>query len=186
MKYIKLFEEHNYSIYELITMSPYKVHELFAKEIKKEDPDLELIRDILAYTIVDVNGKDSDGWTALIVAARMGNEKGVELLLNYPGIDVNIGNRWGTTALMIAADEGKEKPVELLLSQPGIDVNVQRKDGWTALMYAVSWGREKCVKLLLNHPGIDRSLKTEDDKTAWDLASNKIRQQFPGLNPDAI
>ena len=103
MKYIKLFEEHNYSVYDLITMSPYKVHELFAKEIKKEDPDLELIRDILAYTIVDVNGKDSDGWTALIVAARDGKEKCVELLLNHPGIDVNVQNSDGKTAWDLAS-----------------------------------------------------------------------------------
>jgi len=147
MKYIKLFEEHNYSVYDLITMSPYKVHELFAKEIKKEDPDLELIRDILAYTIVDVNGKDSDGWTALIVAAYWENEKAVELLLNHPGIDVNVQNKRGDTALMQATWDKNEKLVELLLNHPGIDVNMQRKDGRTAWDMASGYIREKFPQL---------------------------------------
>jgi len=184
MKYIKLFEEHGYSVYELITMSPYKVIDLFMSEIKKEYPDLELIRDILEYSVVDVNGKDKDGTTALMWAVFWGHKKPVELLLNHPGIDVNVQNESGMTALMLASDLGHEKFIELLLKHPGIDVNLQDENGQTALMRAADMGRGECVELLLNHPGIDVNLQTKIGRTAWDLASMNIRQKFPQLNPN--
>jgi ankyrin repeat protein len=184
MKYIKLFEEHSYSVYELITMAAYEATDLLIEEIKKRTPDLDLIRDIFEYSVVDINGKKSNGWTALIYAAELGKEKAVELLLNHPGIDVNVQTEWGRTALMLAAYKGNEKVFKMLLNHPGINVNLQDNVGWTALFYAADWENEKAVELLLNHPGIDITLKNDDGFTAWDWAGISIRQEFPKLNPD--
>jgi serine/threonine-protein phosphatase 6 regulatory ankyrin repeat subunit B len=186
MKYIKLFEEHNYSVYELITMSPYQAHDLLMNEILKGNPDLELIKDILAYTVVDVNGKNSNDWTALMRSAYRGYENLVELLLNHPGIDVNVQNNDGYTALIFATNRRNEKCVELLLKHPKIDVNVESKWAKTALMRAAEQGNEKCVELLLNHPGINISLKNVIGETAWNLATHVIRRKFPQLKPDAL
>ena len=131
MKYIKLFEEHSYSVYELITMGANQVLNLLIEEIRKENPDLELIKDILEYSVIDINSKNSDSQTALIVAARNGREKCVELLLKHPGIDVNLQTIMGNTALMLAAYYGKEKAVELLLNHPGIDITLEDRNGQT-------------------------------------------------------
>jgi ankyrin repeat protein len=147
MKYIKLFEEHNYSIYELITMSPYQAHDLLMNEILKGNPDLELIKDILEYSVIDINSQDSKGWTALIYAADMGNEKCVELLLNHPGIDVNVQNKGGWTALVHAAYMGREKCVELLLKHPTINVKLKNEFGHTAWSVTSSSIREKFPQL---------------------------------------
>jgi len=189
MKYIKLFEEHSYSIYELITMAEYQAIELLIEEINKENPDLELIKDILDYSVVDINSKDSDDRTALMWATIKEptyekDEKVVELLLKHPQIDVNVQTLSGSTALMYATYWGKEKCVELLLNHPGIDVNLQNERGYTALMLAADNGYEKCVELLLNHPGINKIIKDKRSKTAWYYASPYIRQQFPQLNPN--
>jgi ankyrin repeat protein len=184
MKYIKLFEEHNYSVYDLITMGANQVLSLLIEEIKEEYPDLKLIKDILEYSVIDINSKDENGYTPLKLAASRGEAKCVEALLNHPEIDVNLQDKWGNTALMNASMYGREKCVELLLNHPGIDVNVQNLAGWSALMRATYNVRIECIKLLLKHPEIDRSLKTEDDKTAWDLANHYIHEKFPQLNPN--
>jgi ankyrin repeat protein len=102
MKYIKLFEEHNYSVYDLITMDVNQVFDLLKREMSKGNPDLELIKDILAYTVVDINSKDSNGWTALMLAADWGKGWVVELLLNHPGIDRTLKNKDGDTAWDLA------------------------------------------------------------------------------------
>jgi ankyrin repeat protein len=147
MKYIKLFEEHSYSVYDLITMSPYKVIDLLMSEIQKENPELELIKDILEYSVVDINSKDSIGQTALMLAANWGNEKCVELLLNHPGIDVNLQDKWGWTALMNAVDR-KVKVVELLLNHPGIDITLEETESSrTAWDIAFPYIREKFPQL---------------------------------------
>jgi ankyrin repeat protein len=188
MKYIKLFEEHSYSAYDLITMGANRVLDLLTKEIQKKYSDLELIKDILEYSVIDINSKNSNGWTALTVATDLRKEKVVELLLSHPGIDVNVQSKSALTALMLATYRAWEKCVELLLSHPGIDVNVQNEGGWTALMYATAteggYEKEKFIELLLNHPGIDVNLQTKIGRTAWDMASGYIRQKFPQLKPD--
>jgi ankyrin repeat protein len=147
MKYIKLFEEHNYSVYDLITMDVNQVFDLLKREMSKGNPDLELIKDILAYTVVDINSKDSNGWTALMLAADWGKSKSVELLLNHPGIDVNVQTENGTTALMWVAYNENEKVVELLLNHPGIDVNMQDRWGWTAWDHASGYIRQQFPQL---------------------------------------
>jgi ankyrin repeat protein len=147
MKYIKLFEEHSISVYELITMGANQVLNLLIEEIQKENPDLDLIRDILDYSLVDVNGKDSNGWTALMRSANWGKEKSLKLLLNQPGIDVNVQDGIGWTALMLAARWGKEKSVELLLKHPDIDVTLETEYGRTAWDMTSGYIRQKFPQL---------------------------------------
>jgi ankyrin repeat protein len=168
-------------------MTPYQAHDLLIEEIKSKNPDFELIKGILEYSVIDVNSKDSKGQTALMWAAEWGKEKPVELLLNHPGINVNLQGKWRCTALMRAVAEGREKCVELLLNHPGINVNLRNENDKTALMLAMGLrAKEKVVELLLNHPGIDvkaRNLYKGD--TAWSLATDSIRQKFPKLNPNS-
>jgi ankyrin repeat protein len=154
------------SVYELITMSPHQVHELFLKEIKKRNPDLELIRDILDYSVLDVNTKDSDGYTALFIAVSRRNYKVIELLLNHLKIDVNVKSKGGETALILGVKNGYDRCIELLLNHPGINVNVKSKGGETALMRAIKNGYEFAIKVLLNHPHIDVNVQGKGGNTA--------------------
>jgi len=170
-------------IFEIMASTPEEATELLWEELKKKRPDLQLIEDIITYTLVNVNLQNEWGWAALMRAADMGNEKVVELLLKHPGIDVNVQDNDGRTALMLA--EGKTECIELLLNHPGIDVNVQNKWGYTALMFVANRGKENPVELLLNHPGIDVNVRDERGRTAWNFANNSIRQKFPKLNPNS-
>ena len=119
-------------IFEILTSTPEEVHKMLIEELKKDEPDLELIDDILTYTLVDVNAQDERGGAALMYAASEGKEKLLELLLSHPGIDVNLQDQEHWTALMKAAFYERENCIKLLLNQPMIDVNVRSVGGWTA------------------------------------------------------
>ena len=136
MKYIRLFEQ-EYSMYEIITMTPGMAEEVLGDEIKKENPDFELIKNILDHSQADVNIRDKKGNTKLIMAS-FGLTEIVKLLLQHPYIDVNWQNEDGWTALIMASREGYLEIVRMLLEKPEILVNLQNSGGLTALMYASS------------------------------------------------
>ena len=80
MKYIKLFE-HSYSIYQLATMAMWEATELLIKETEKNKPDMDLVRDLFEYAVLDVNQVDRDGYTALMLASSEGHTEIVRMLL---------------------------------------------------------------------------------------------------------
>ena len=58
MKYIKLFENfEEYDIYELMITTPNKKAEMIMKEIKKSEPNLNLVQDLITMG-ADINWYD--------------------------------------------------------------------------------------------------------------------------------
>ena len=86
------------------------------------------VREVLGRG-VDVNSRDKLGYTGLM-AAILGHEKVVNLLLDQPGIDVNLRVA-GETALSLAITSGVRfigvKLVRRLLAMPGVEV--EARDG---------------------------------------------------------
>jgi hypothetical protein len=72
----------------------------------------------------DVNGKDSQGWTALFHAAHHGNTKALQLLIDG-GAKVNGGRETGFTALFSAVSGGHVEAVRWLLNSGAEIVPVQ-------------------------------------------------------------
>lgn len=116
---------------------------------------------------INVNKKNEDGWTALMLAAkRDGHEKIVKLLLDH-GANVNEKNQWGGTALMVTNNGNIGK----LLLDHGATVDEKDNRGWTALMISADKGNPRMVKLLLDH-GANVNEKNNEGQTALMLASD--------------
>jgi uncharacterized protein len=112
--------------------------------------DVEVLAELLQTE--DVNTADEDGWTALHVAARIGNFDVVRILLGTPQIDVNAKNKWKSTPLMIAAGSGNLPVVELLLRHTGTQVDIQAEYyGRTATIEGAAKGHLAVVKTLVSH-----------------------------------
>ena len=156
MKYIKLFE-HTYTIYDLITMAMWEATELLFKEIKRTKPDMDLVRDLFQYAVLDLTWQNGNGQTALMWASNQGRTEIAQMLLERPEIDVNLQNSGGSTALMNASFYGHTEIVKLLLKRPEIDVNLQNERGMTALMFASEEGRTEIVNLIKSHRNLQNS-----------------------------
>jgi len=119
--------------------------------IAVHENNLKMVDKLLQVQGVDVNLKDIDGDTALMVAAFKGYVEIVNRLLEADEINVNIqtddnhylDNEGGDTALIMAVNDeiydrnsSSESVVKRLLEEKDIDINLQNGIGWTALMYA--------------------------------------------------
>jgi ankyrin repeat protein len=117
--------------------------EAFLKEVssgRKEHVEM------FARAGMDINAKDKDGSTALMIAAEKVDLAMAQLLIEH-GADVNSKNVDGYTALMYVAYKGNLAMAELLIKSKA-DIDVQDKDGWTALRYASVQGRKEMAELL--------------------------------------
>lgn len=111
----------------------------------------------------DINRKNYEGDTALMVAARTGNIK-LTLFLLSKNADPNIQNIDGCIALDVAVTLGHTAIVQCLLGKKSI-VNSQNDEGITPLMRAAARNDIIIVKALLK-AGADLSLEDEKRWTA--------------------
>lgn len=117
---------------------------LFLHAIKNDD--IELISQ-LADKEVNINFTDQSGKTALMVAAKAGNNNLLKKLLAN-GAEADIKNNNGGSAIMFACIKGDLKTVQSLLVQD-VDVNARGANGWGALMIASAKGHVEVVEQLL-------------------------------------
>jgi ankyrin repeat protein len=145
------------------------------------DKSLEITKLLLTHPSIDPNIKDNANKTALIYSLDR-NPEAMTLILNHPTIAVDVKNI-SLSPLIHACTHKRFKHIKKLLESSKINPNIQDKNKMTVLMTSVLFSESKLIELLLGHPNIDIQLKNADGKTAWDLASMNIRQQFPGLKP---
>jgi type II secretory pathway predicted ATPase ExeA len=128
------------------------------------------IVELLLTAGVSPNAADSQGWTALMLAARDNHPSVVRTLLTRRAV-VNAKNKMGETALMMAAIHNRPSVVRTLLYY-GADINAKNNQGWTALTYAAWKGNRATVETLLDN-GANAKLQDKDGRTALTYA---IRQ----------
>jgi ankyrin repeat protein len=144
-----------------------------------EEGDLDKIKKIFNKPGFNVNVKDKDGNTPLIIASREGHTDIVKVLLDK-GADIDVVDKSsiGTTALIIAL-KGSHTDIAELLVEKGADVKIKDRHGFTALMCASYFGYTKMVKLLIEK-GADINAKEVGGKTAFDLAKNEEIRKLLG------
>lgn len=108
----------------------------------------------------NVNARDVEDWTALMLAGKGGHTGVVKAVLKR-GAKVNMKNIYGFTALMWAAKGGHTDTVKAMLDK-GADVSIKNMGGLTALIYAASEGHTDIAELLKTGNGnSDRKTKNK-------------------------
>ncbi|XP_018394084.1 PREDICTED: kinase D-interacting substrate of 220 kDa [Cyphomyrmex costatus] len=111
------------------------------------DDNLVGLQSFLENKRVQVDDRDENGSTALILAATKGKIHFVRELINH-GADVNAEDADNWTALLCAAKEGHTE-ICLELLEHGANLEHRDMGGWTALMWATYKGKSATVTMLL-------------------------------------
>lgn len=104
--------------------------------------DSEVLKILLHCTGIDVNFKDGDGLTALLLSLELGKPfLAAKILENSKkAVDISIVNEHGRSALSLAAEKGYVDIVRILLKRKDVNSEViNRRDerGFSALCYAI-------------------------------------------------
>lgn len=125
---------------------------------------------LLVLNIIDVDAKDTQGRTPLLMAAALGYVEHCTLLLDH-GADIEISDSCSTTPLIVAATEGHLKVVQLLLDC-GASVGAKDEKGRDSLSYAVRNGFEEIGRLLLEF-GANSNTVDAGGRPALQYAANR-------------
>ncbi|KAF4633629.1 hypothetical protein G7Y89_g4494 [Cudoniella acicularis] len=110
--------------------------------------DEESIKVLLSSrTTIDLNIKDSQGWTPLRWAAAFGQLDVVEMLLSA-GAEVDAQDKDKWTAIRWAAQRGHKEVAELLINHKA-SLETPNSDEWTLLRWAAKEGSEEFIQLLV-------------------------------------
>ena len=142
-----------------------------------EKNDIAEVQRLIKEEGYDVNAKDIEGKTALMLSAEKGWEKVVKLLLEK-NADVNAKNIYNSNALILATANRHVNCVKLLLEYGvnlNLNVNATDNEGQNALMIAASKGYTEGVTLLIEHVNLEATDKY--GKTALMLAAENLREQ---------
>lgn len=128
---------------------------------------------------LDINAKDADGGTPLMLAIANDNLRSAKILLDA-GADKEATDAEGFTPLLYAAAKQKFGAMELLLNG-GADINAKTtKSGATALHYAANKGWREGVELLLSRHA-NTKIENILGLTAADLARERRHSDVADL-----
>lgn len=123
---------------------------------------------LLSRPLANVDQRDNDGFTPLIVAAQEGRHNVVRFLLEH-GAQISMASYAGCTALIMTAIHGQPVVATALLDACA-DVNTSDINGCTALYCAANHGHLSVAKILLKN-GAQVSIAADDGCTPLHTAA---------------
>jgi ankyrin repeat protein len=132
------------------------------------DNDIDRVQ-ILINNGIDINAKNEEGNTPLIVAAKDDREDIVLLLLDS-GANIDETDDDGDTALMnLARDGNRENIIQILLDR-GSNINLQNERGYSAIMLAALFNPDKISTLqTFIDSGADIYSRDNEGNTVFEL-----------------
>lgn len=116
---------------------------------------------------IDLNQKDMNEDTPLIIAAREGDISIVKTFLsieNY-SIEINSLNKDHENALLTAVKKNRADVVSLLIEKEGMNLNQLNKNGFSALHITYQNKNFEISSLLIHSDGVDVNIKSRDDNS---------------------
>jgi len=127
---------------------------------------------------VELDARDGNGSTALILVAYHGHIDALNLLLQA-GADRNVGDNRGNTALMGATFRGEEQIARALLAHPRTDPDARNNAGQNAAMFAALFGRAAALDALASR-GTDLGAADPSGQTPESLARQQGNEALAG------
>ena len=131
----------------------------------------ETVRYLVGLKEVDVNQKDNDGYTAMLLATERSHADVVQVLIDA-GADFEVKDEEGSSPLLWACYSGQVAVVKMLVGA-GADVCVTNNQGDTCLMLAARNGHIETVRTLLCMPEVDMNQYTGGFTTLHHAVSQK-------------
>ena len=127
----------------------------------------------LLYDGADIECKDANGMTPLIVAAFSDQTPVLKRLLNHqPKVNVDAKDNDGQTALMYASFNGNQE-CRVALLESNASVNAVDKNGNTAFHIAAENENIECVEELLKLRYHVLNVRNQEKKTVLDVTKNE-------------
>ena len=111
--------------------------------------DVRLVQALLTGGVANVNDTDTDGWSALLLAASQGHSQLARVLVGL-GANVEFRLDGDVTPLHMASINGHSDMVTILVRDGGALVDARSVDAKTALMIAAANGHDDVVTALLD------------------------------------
>jgi len=120
----------------------------------------ELVIFMVNKSLVDINLKNSHGYTPIFSAILSGNFNIVKHLLDN-GANLHIKNTRNQNGLHILCNEASIQSMDIahLLLDHGVDVNAVDDNNNTPLVYAISWKNKELQKLLIEYGATEKGLE---------------------------
>jgi len=136
--------------------------------IATEENNLCMVELLLKKGHINVNAKNTGGWTALHIVARENYYGLAKYLVKYGHADVDEEDKSMNTPLHIASKYGNHTIAQLLINNKA-SINFKNLNGWTPLHIACQNAHTEVVRDLLEN-GAKVNLTTQDSKTALHIA----------------
>ncbi|XP_067660118.1 putative ankyrin repeat protein RF_0381 [Haliotis asinina] len=130
--------------------------------------NVEIIKYLLKYNIVDIDSRLDKGWTPIMQGASEGHKNVFDVLVKA-GADLSLvaGNK--ETILHVACEGGNVEIIKYLLTQGIVDIDNQDSNGRTPVMQAATFGQNDAFDLLVE-AGANLSLVDYDEETIFQLS----------------
>ncbi|KAM6513247.1 hypothetical protein FALCPG4_015697 [Fusarium falciforme] len=138
--------------------------------------DEAVVKQLLEQDGIDLNPRDNNGRTPLILAVVCGHEAVVKQLLEQDGIDLNPRDGIDRTPLSLAAESGRGAVMRLLLKKDGVELNPKDNNGRTPLSSAAWNGCKEAVEQLLAKDGVHLNDTDNNGQTPLSLAAKDGRE----------
>ncbi|XP_067675635.1 ankyrin repeat domain-containing protein 50-like [Haliotis asinina] len=130
--------------------------------------NIHILKTLLSMKVFDLNTRDQQGWTPVMMAAMYGYVN-VFQILRSEGADISLVDAYGNNCLILCSVSGEAAMVQHILSLNCLDINDRGFGGMTAVMAAASEGREDVFDVLVK-AGADLCLVDDDGNNCLMLA----------------